>query len=83
MKTPKTFEEGLQRLQDVLAQMQDEATSLDKAVKLYAEAAGLVEYCSRTLDKTSLQIGEISGRMAAANTAPGGQDAEQNVEEQA
>ena len=24
MKTPKTFEEGLQRLQDVLAQMQDE-----------------------------------------------------------
>ena len=82
MKAPKTFEEGMARLEDILARMQSE-TTLAESVKLYAEAAGLVEYCSRTLDKTSLQIDEISGRMAAANTAPGGQDAEQNVEEQA
>ncbi|WP_242955904.1 MULTISPECIES: exodeoxyribonuclease VII small subunit [unclassified Faecalibacterium] len=83
MKAPKTFEEGMARLEDILARMQSDETTLAESVKLYAEAAGLVEYCSRTLDKTSLQIDEISGRMAAANTAPGGQDAEQNVEEQA
>ena len=83
MKAPKTFEEGMARLEDILARMQSDETTLAESVKLYAEAAGLVEYCSSTLDKTSLQIDEISGRMAAANTAPGGQDAEQNVEEQA
>ena len=83
MKAPKTFEEGMARLEDILARMQSDETTLAESVKLYPEAAGLVEYWSRTLDKTSLQIDEISGRMAAANTAPGGQDAEQNVEEQA
>ena len=75
MKAPKTFEEGMARLEDILARMQSDETTLAESVKLYAEAAGLVEYCSGTLDKTSLQIDEISGRMAAANTAPGGQDA--------
>ena len=39
MRAPKTFEEGLQRLQELLAKMQDETTTLDQSVKLYAEAA--------------------------------------------
>ena len=63
MKTPKTFEEGLQCLQDVLAQMQDEATSLDKAVKLYAEAAQLIAYCNTTLQQAKLQIEEIDAAL--------------------
>ena len=63
MKTPKTFEEGLQRLQDVLAQMQDEATSLDKAVKLYAEVAQLIVYCNTTLQQAKLQIEEIDAAL--------------------
>ncbi len=78
MKAPKTFEEGMTRLEDILARMQSEETSLADSVKLYAEAASLVEYCSRTLDKVSLQMDEIDGRLAAAK---GGQDAP-DVEEQ-
>ena len=64
MKAPKTFEEGLGRLEDILARMQSEETTLAESVKLYAEAAGLVDYCSRTLDKVALQIEEIDGRLA-------------------
>ena len=73
MKTPKTFEEGLQRLQDVLAQMQDEATSLDKAVKLYAEAAQLIAYCNTTLQQAKLQIEQIDQTVlqASAKTEEG------------
>ena len=41
MRAPKTFEEGLQRLQELLEKMQDETTTLDQSVKLYAEAAQL------------------------------------------
>lgn len=29
MRAPKTFEEGLQRLQELLAKMQDETTTLE------------------------------------------------------
>ena len=46
---PKTFEEGLQRLQELLAKMQDETTTLDQSVKLYAEAAQLIQYCNTAL----------------------------------
>ena len=82
MKAPKTFEEGMSRLEDILAKMQSEETTLADSVKLYAEAAGLVEYCSRTLGKVSLQIDEIDGRLAAAEKAQKGLDVERDVEEQ-
>ena len=46
MKQPKSFEEGMDRLQGLLTQLQDEATPLADSVKLYAEAAGLIHYCN-------------------------------------
>ena len=39
MRAPKSFEEGMDRLNTILAQMQQEDTSLADSVKLYAEAA--------------------------------------------
>ena len=65
MRNPKNFEEGLARLQMVLAQMQDETTTLDKAVKLYAEAAQLIAYCNQKLQNAKLQIEEIDAALAA------------------
>ena len=68
MKTPKNFEDGIARLQAILAQMQDEDTPLDKAVKLYAEAAQLIDYCNTTLQNAKLQIDEIDhARQAGTN----------------
>ena len=54
MRAPKSFEEGMDRLNTILAQMQQEDTSLADSVKLYAEAASLMQYCHATLEKTSL-----------------------------
>ena len=34
------------------------------SVKLYAEAASLMEYCHAALEKTSLQIDEIDAKLA-------------------
>lgn len=64
MRAPKTFEEGLQRLQETLAQMQDETTTLDQSVKLYADAAQLIQYCNTTLDQAKLRIEEIDASLA-------------------
>ena len=64
MKQPKSFEEGMNRLQGLLSQLQDETTPLADSVKLYAEAAGLIHYCNTTLDKAKLQIEEIDASLA-------------------
>lgn len=65
MKAPKSFEEGLQRLQTLLEQLQNEDTPLAKSVKLYAEAAELIQYCNTTLNDAKLQIEEIDAALAA------------------
>ena len=69
MRAPKTFEDGMARLDTILTQMQSEDTTLAESVKLYAEAASLLEYCRATLDKASLQIDEIDANRSAAKPA--------------
>ncbi len=64
MRAPKSFEEGMERLNTLLAQMQSEDTTLADSVKLYAEAASLMEYCHAVLEKASLQIDEIDAKLA-------------------
>ena len=76
MRAPKSFEEGMDRLNTILAQMQQEDTSLADSVKLYAEAASLMQYCYATLEKTSLQIEEINARLAQTVEAPQEQEEE-------
>lgn len=74
MKTPKSFEEGMERLNGVLAQMQSEETTLADSVKLYAEAAALMEYCRAALEKTLLQIEEIDAKLAQSAPDSGEED---------
>ena len=74
MKTPKSFEEGMERLNGVLAQMQSEETTLADSVKLYAEAEALMEYCRAALEKTSLQIEEIDAKLAQSAPDSGEED---------
>ena len=68
MRTPKSFEEGMERLNTILAQMQSEDTTLADSVKLYAEAASLMDYCHAALEKATLQMDEIDAKRAP--TAP-------------
>ena len=70
MKQPKSFEEGMERLQSLLGQLQDESTPLADSVKLYAEAAGLIHYCNTALDKAKLQVEEIDARLTPNAEVP-------------
>ena len=47
------------RLEAILEQMQQPET-----VKLYAEAASLMDYCNGTLEKATLQLDEIDAQRA-------------------
>ena len=64
MKQPKSFEEGMQRLQELLNILQDDTTPLAQSVKVYAEAAGLISYCKQVLDDAQLKIEEIDAQLA-------------------
>ncbi len=74
MKAPKTFEEGMSRLEEILAKMQDEETTLAESVKLYAEAASLVEFCNKTLAKAEAQMEEIDLRLSSATQVKSGEE---------
>ena len=54
----------MDRLTALLAQMQQEDTSLADSVKLYAAAATLMQYCNGTLEKATLQLDEIDAQRA-------------------
>ena len=69
MRAPKSFEDGMARLETILTQMQSEETTLAESVKLYAEAAALMEYCKATLEKATLQLEEIDAARPQS-TAP-------------
>ena len=64
MRVPKSFEEGIARLEAILDQMQQPETTLAESVKLYAEAASLMDYCHGTLEKAALQLDEIDAQQA-------------------
>ena len=68
MRAPKSFEDGMARLETILSQMQSEETTLSESVKLYAEAASLMEYCHAALEKASLQMEEIDAAQAKRQT---------------
>ena len=63
MKQPKSFEEGMQHLQELLAVMQEDTTPLAQSVKLYAEAASLINYCKKALDDAKLKVDEIDAEL--------------------
>ncbi len=69
MRAPKSFEDGLARLQTILTKMQDPDTALADSVKLYAEAAELIRYCNDTLNDAKLRIEEIDAALAAKTEA--------------
>lgn len=75
MRKPKSFEEGSAVLQQVLDQLSDPATPLDKAIKLYSDAAGLIAYCNETLEHARLEMERIDLSLPhSSSTEPAGEE---------
>lgn len=50
------FEEAIKRLSEISSLMSDRNISLDDSLKLYTEAAGLIEKCGKYLDEAKLVV---------------------------
>ena len=70
-KSELSFEEALERLNDIVAHLESESVSLDRSLELFSEGKRLVEFCQtqlsgaeekvKTLLKTSEGFEERSG----------------------
>ena len=55
----KTFEENMQRLEQIVRAMERGDVPLDESLKLFREGTELVEYCGKLLDEAELQVKKI------------------------
>lgn len=62
-----TFEESMQRLEQIVRAMERGDVSLDESLKLFQEGTELVRSCNQLLDDAQLQVKKI---MTAADGSP-------------
>jgi exodeoxyribonuclease VII small subunit len=58
-KKKVTFEEGLNRLEEVVGILEDGEISLEEALKYYKEGMELSMHCSKELDQAEKQVMEL------------------------
>ena len=55
----KTFEENMQRLEQIVRAMERGDIALDDSLKLFQEGTALVASCSKLLDNAELQVKKV------------------------
>ena len=70
----KTFEQNMQRLEQIVRAMERGDVALDESLKLFHEGTELVRTCGKLLDDAQLQIKKIM-------TAPDGSPVEEEFED--
>ena len=58
-KANKTFEENMQRLEQIVRAMERGDVPLEESLKLFREGTELVESCGKLLDEAELHIKKI------------------------
>ena len=66
-KANKTFEENLQRLEQIVRTMERGEAPLEESLKLFEEGTELVRTCGKLLDEAQLQVKKV---MTAADGSP-------------
>lgn len=66
-KKNQSFEENMQRLDQIVRAMERGEVSLEESLKLFQEGTQLVESCGKLLDEAELQVKKIT---AAADGSP-------------
>ena len=63
----KTFEQNMQRLEQIVRAMERGDVALEESLKLFQEGTELVRTCGKLLDEAQLQIHKV---MTAADGSP-------------
>lgn len=60
MSDKKSFEENMQRLEQIVRAMERGDVPLEESLKLFQEGTALVESCGKLLDEAELQVKKIA-----------------------
>lgn len=61
-----TFEENMQRLEQIVRTMEKGEVALEESLKLFQEGTELVRTCGRLLDEAELQVKKIATQVDGA-----------------
>ena len=67
MKENMTFEQSMQRLEQIVRTLERGDAQLDESLKLFLEGTELVRSCGKLLDEAELQVKKV---MTAADGSP-------------
>ncbi len=67
MQESETFENKLQRLEQIVRAMEKGDVSLDESLKLFQEGTELVRSCEKQLDEAQMHVAKV---LAGENGAP-------------
>ena len=70
----KTFEQSMQRLEQIVRAMERGDVALEESLKLFQEGTELVRSCGKLLDEAELQVKKIM-------TAPDGSPVEEDFDD--
>ncbi|MBQ5782602.1 MAG: exodeoxyribonuclease VII small subunit [Oscillospiraceae bacterium] len=58
-----TFEQAMERLEEISRTLSENQVSIDQSLELYAEGTKLIKFCSEKLKTVSLKIEEIDSEV--------------------
>jgi exodeoxyribonuclease VII small subunit len=61
MDENKTFEQAIDRLEELVSQLESGDVPLDEMLRLYEEGAQLIKFCLNKLDQAEKQIKQLRG----------------------
>lgn len=70
MKEKMTFEQAMDRLNEIVSALENGQAPLDEMMKLYEEGAKLTSMCSSKLEKAKLKVRQLSGEDSQAPSLP-------------
>ena len=66
-KEPKTFEDALVEIENIVHDLEDGGTDLEQALKRYEQGVALLRRCYEQLRKVEQRIVELTGKDEAGN----------------
>jgi exodeoxyribonuclease VII small subunit len=69
-----TFEESMDRLEEIVSKLEDQSIPLEESIKLYEEGIKLGKKCRKILDEAEQRIKELSSEEIQNNPEGGGDE---------
>ncbi len=81
-KEPENFEDALERLEEIVEELEGGEAPLEGAVGLYEEGVKLFRYCREQLDAAQKRVDELAGEAEEALSLRSFEDEEEDEEEE-